>query len=93
MAAPATRNILPLLPLVEVASAYTVINGRLSQLTDVNTGGTDIAALTYKESVMLTPTELSVLAGMSGVIVTGPTPSASEQFRKTLKQIVRSQSS
>lgn len=68
-------------------SNYTVINGTLSQLANVNAGGTDIDALTYKNTVSLTPTELAVLASTAGVAVTADSPST--QMKLIIKRIIR----
>jgi hypothetical protein len=48
---------------------YTIINGTESQLVDVNAGGTDVDALTYKDGVALTNTEIATLLGTAGVAV------------------------
>lgn len=40
---------------------YTIVNGSDQQLVDVNGGGTDVDAYTYKDGVTLTNTELATL--------------------------------
>lgn len=64
----------------------TVINGTGSQLVNVNAGGTDVDAMSYKESVLLTETEAAALASTPGVFVTGPTTA---QRRRSLKRFLR----
>ncbi len=49
---------------------YTVVNGTEAQLVNVNAGGTDVDALTYKNGITLTNTELAVVASTAGVYVT-----------------------
>lgn len=49
---------------------YTIINGTESQLVNVNAGGTDVDALTYKDGITLTNTELAAVASTPGVAVT-----------------------
>lgn len=48
---------------------YTIINGTEAQLVDVNVGGTDVDALSYKDGVTLTNTEIATLLGTAGVAV------------------------
>lgn len=48
---------------------YTIINGTEAQLVNVNVGGTDVDALTYKDGVTLTNTEIATLLGTAGVAV------------------------
>ncbi len=64
----------------------TVINGTLAQLVNVNAGGTDVDAMSYKETVTLTSDEAAALASAPGVFVTGPT---TEQRRRSLKRVIR----
>lgn len=40
---------------------YTIINGSDQQLANVNAGGTDVDAYSYKDGVTLTNTELATL--------------------------------
>lgn len=40
---------------------YTIVNGTEAQLVNVNAGGTDVDALTTKDGVTLTNTELAAL--------------------------------
>jgi|SRR4030095_13876737 hypothetical protein len=40
---------------------YTIINGSDEQLVNVNAGGTDVDAFSYKDGVTLTQTELVTL--------------------------------
>jgi hypothetical protein len=40
---------------------YTIINGSDEQLVNVNAGGTDVDAYSYKDGVTLTNTELATL--------------------------------
>lgn len=49
---------------------YTVVNGTEAQLANVNAGGTDVDALTYKDAITLTNTELAALCSTPGVYVT-----------------------
>jgi len=51
-------------------AAYTIVNGTDAELTDVNVGGVDVDALTYKDNVTLTDGELAVLCSTQGVYVT-----------------------
>lgn len=55
---------------------YTIINGTGAQLTDVNVGGTDVGALSYKDTVTLTDAELAALLATAGVAVLKTGPSA-----------------
>lgn len=48
---------------------YSIINGTESQLVDVNGGGTDVDALSTKDGVALTNTELATLLTTNGVAV------------------------
>ncbi len=52
------------------SAVYTVINGTEAQLVNVNAGGTDVDALTYKNGITLTNAEASVLSSTAGVYVT-----------------------
>lgn len=49
---------------------YTVVNGTEAQLVNINAGGTDVDALTYKDGITLTNTELAAVASTQGVYVT-----------------------
>jgi hypothetical protein len=40
---------------------YTIVNGSDQQLVNVNAGGTDVDAYSYKDAVTLTNTELATL--------------------------------
>lgn len=40
---------------------YTVVNGSDQQLANINAGGTDVEAYSYKDGVTLTNTELAAL--------------------------------
>lgn len=51
-------------------AAYTIVNGTEAQLVNVNVGGVDVDALTYKDGVVLTNTELAAVASTAGVYVT-----------------------
>lgn len=51
-------------------ATYTVVNGTEAQITNINAGGTDVDALTYKNAVTLTNTELAAVASTQGVYVT-----------------------
>lgn len=42
-------------------ATYTIVNGSGEQLVDVNAGGVDVDAYTYKDGVTLTNTELATL--------------------------------
>lgn len=48
-------------------AAYTVINGTESQLVAINAGSVNVDALTYKDGVTLTNTELAALLTTAGV--------------------------
>lgn len=48
-------------------ATYTIINGTEAQLVNVNVGGTDVDALTYKDAVTLTDVELATLLVTAGV--------------------------
>lgn len=41
--------------------AYTVVNGSDAQLVNINAGGTDVDAFSYKDGITLTNTELATL--------------------------------
>ena len=51
-------------------AAYTVINGTEADLSNVNAGGVDVGAMSYRDAVTLTDAELAVLCGTLGVAVT-----------------------
>lgn len=40
---------------------YTVVNGSDAQLANINGGGTDVEAFSYKDGITLTNTELATL--------------------------------
>jgi hypothetical protein len=40
---------------------YTVVNGSDAQIANINSGGTDVEAYSYKDGVTLTNTELAAL--------------------------------
>ena len=42
-------------------ATYTVVNGSDEQLVNVNVGGTDVDAFSYKDGITLTNTELATL--------------------------------
>ena len=42
-------------------ATYTVVNGSDKQLVNINAGGTDVDAYSYKDGVTLTNTELAAL--------------------------------
>lgn len=42
-------------------ATYTIVNGGATQAVNVNGGGTDVDAYTYKDAVTLTTAELAVL--------------------------------
>lgn len=42
-------------------ASYTVINGHDAQLANINVGGTDVEAYSYKDGIVLTNTELATL--------------------------------
>lgn len=50
-------------------AAYTVINARDSQLTDVD-GSTDVAPHSYKNGITLTNTQVAAACSTQGVFVT-----------------------
>ncbi len=47
-----------------------MVNGTEAQLVNINAGGTDVDALTYKDGITLTNTELATVASTQGVYVT-----------------------
>ena len=49
---------------------YTVINTKPTQQANVNAGGTDVDAHSYKNGVPLDNTELAALASTAGIFVT-----------------------
>ena len=49
---------------------YTIVNGTDAQLVNVNAGGTDVDAYTYKDGVTLDNTELAEVCATPGVYVT-----------------------
>ncbi len=65
---------------------YTVINGTEATLTDVNGGGTDVGAMSYRDGVTLTNTELATLCGTLGVAVTkdGTGVAFKEQIKRAI---------
>lgn len=48
---------------------YTVINGTGSDLSNVNAGGTDVGAYSYRDAVTLTNAEIATLLTTQGVAV------------------------
>lgn len=81
---------LPLLPAAaEVASLYTVINGKLSSLS---AGSTTVNALAYKDNVSLLPSEVASLLSTAGVFVTLPVTSSATQLRLVIKRVIRKRS-
>jgi len=42
-------------------ATYTVINGTESDILNINGGGTDVGAMTYRDGITLTATELATL--------------------------------
>lgn len=42
-------------------AAYTVVNGDNQDYSNVNVGGTDVGAMSYRDAVVLTNTELATL--------------------------------
>lgn len=58
-------------------ATYTVVNGTEAQLVDVD-GSTDIDALTYKNGITLTNTQLASLASTFGVYVTSDLTSVAD---------------
>lgn len=42
-------------------AAYTVINGSNSDYSNINAGGVDVGALSYRDAITLTNTELATL--------------------------------
>lgn len=60
--------------------AYTIINGTAAELTNVNVGGTDVAAYTISNAVTLTDAELATVAALNGVAVMQTLASGAEQY-------------
>ena len=51
---------------------YTVVNGSDSQLVNINAGGTDVDAYSYKDGITLTDAELAaLLADASAEAISG----------------------
>lgn len=48
---------------------YTIINGSDADLSNVNAGGTDVGAFSYRDAVTLTGAEIVTLLGTPGVAV------------------------
>jgi hypothetical protein len=59
-------------------TAYLIVNGTATALTDVNIGGTDVPAYS-KASATLTDAEIGTLLGTAGVAVVKDAPSVSAQ--------------
>lgn len=51
-------------------AAYLVVNATESDLVDINSFGTDVAAMTYRDSVSLSNAEAAALCALKGVAVT-----------------------
>tara|TARA_R110000868_G_scaffold120108_1_gene318912 strand:- start:320 stop:553 length:234 start_codon:yes stop_codon:yes gene_type:complete len=51
-------------------ATYTVVNATLSQLANINAGGTDVDAQTYKDGITLTNAELAAVCSTQGVYAT-----------------------
>lgn len=58
---------------------YVIINGTAAELTNVNAGGTDVAAYTISGNVTLTDAELAIVASLDGVAVMQASASAAEK--------------
>lgn len=67
---------------------YTIINGTEAQLVDVNGGGTDVDALSTKDGVTLTNTELATLLTTNGVAVVKDQTGATSSFRSALLRVI-----
>lgn len=52
-----------------ITATYMVINGTGAALSNVNAGGTDVSARSYKTGVSLTEAELAALTATQGVAV------------------------
>ena len=53
-------------------ATYTVVNGSDAQLVNINAGGTDVDAYSYKDGITLTDAELAaVLADASAETISG----------------------
>jgi hypothetical protein len=51
------------------AVTYTVVNGTLETLSNVNAAGVDVASMSYRQGVALNDTELAALCATKGVMV------------------------
>lgn len=58
---------------------YVIINSTAVELTNVNVGGTDVAAYTISGNVTLTDAELATVASLNGVAVMQASASAAEK--------------
>lgn len=67
---------------------YTIINGTEAQLVDVNGGGTDVDALSTKDGVTLTNTELAALLVANGVQCMKDQTGATANFRTALLRVL-----
>ncbi len=65
---------------------YTVINGTEADLSNVNAGGVDVGAMSYRDAVALDATELAALCGTLGVAVTkdGTGVAYKEQIKRAI---------
>lgn len=67
---------------------YSIANGTEAQLVDVNGGGTDVDALSTKDGVTLTNTELATLLTTNGVAVMKDQTGATSNFRTALLRVI-----
>lgn len=58
---------------------YQVINGTDAELTNINGGGSDVAARTVSGNITLTQAELETVASMNGVAVMQASPTNAEK--------------
>lgn len=58
---------------------YVVINGTDAELTNINAGGSDVAARTVSGNITLTQAELETVASMNGVGVMQASATAAEK--------------
>jgi len=65
---------------------YTVVNGTEAQIVNINAGGTDVDALTFKNGITLTDGELAAAASTPGVYVTSDLTAAADAVQ--LKRVM-----
>lgn len=67
-------------------ATYTLINGTEATMTDVNVGGVDVGAMSYRDGVTMTDAELATFCGTLGCAATkdGTGVAFKEQIKRAI---------